>query len=78
MTNSQLIKNSFDTNAITGTGKGGRLNPEQAKRFISYMTDNTDYRVTAVSTAASKANIQSIGDGDYQIGFTQSDVMNYA
>ena len=34
--------------------------------------------MTAVSTAASKANIQSIGDGDYQIGFTQSDVMNYA
>ena len=46
--------------------------------LAQYMTDNTDYRVTAVSTAASKANIQSIGDGDYQIGFTQSDVMNYA
>ncbi|MCR5001431.1 MAG: TAXI family TRAP transporter solute-binding subunit [Lachnospiraceae bacterium] len=46
--------------------------------LAQYMSDNTDYRVTAVSTAASKANIQSIGDGDYQIGFTQSDVMNYA
>ena len=46
--------------------------------LAQYMTDYTDYRVTAVSTAASKANIQSIGDGDYQIGFTQSDVMNYA
>jgi len=43
-----------------------------------YMKDYTDYSVTAVSTAASKANIQSIGDGDYQLGFTQSDVMNYA
>lgn len=43
-----------------------------------YMKDYTDYSVTAVSTAASKANIQSIGDGDYQMGFTQSDVMNYA
>ncbi|MCR5236257.1 MAG: TAXI family TRAP transporter solute-binding subunit [Lachnospiraceae bacterium] len=43
-----------------------------------YMKNYTDYSVTAVSTAASKANIQSIGDGDYQIGFTQSDVMNYA
>ncbi len=43
-----------------------------------YMKNYTDYNVTAVSTAASKANIQSIGDGDYQIGFTQSDVMNYA
>lgn len=46
--------------------------------LAQYMTDYTDYRVTAVSTAASKANIQSIGDGDYQMGFTQSDVMNYA
>ncbi len=43
-----------------------------------YMNTYTDYKVTAVSTAASKANIQSIGDGDYQIGFTQSDVMSYA
>ncbi len=46
--------------------------------LAQYIRNNTDYRVTAVSTAASKANIQSIGDGDYQIGFTQSDVMNYA
>lgn len=46
--------------------------------LAQYMKSYTDYSVTAVSTAASKANIQSIGDGDYQIGFTQSDVMNYA
>ncbi|MCR4657438.1 MAG: TAXI family TRAP transporter solute-binding subunit [Lachnospiraceae bacterium] len=46
--------------------------------LAQYMKNNTDYNVTAVSTAASKANIQSIGDGDYQLGFTQSDVMNYA
>lgn len=46
--------------------------------LAQYMTEYTDCQVTAVSTAASKANIQSIGDEDYQIGFTQSDVMNYA
>ncbi len=46
--------------------------------LAQYMKEYTEYSVTAVSTAASKANIQSIGDGDYQIGFTQSDVMNYA
>lgn len=46
--------------------------------LAQYMKNYTDYSVTAVSTAASKANIQSIGDGDYQIGFTQSDVMSYA
>ena len=46
--------------------------------LAQYMKNYTDYSVTAVSTAASKANIQSIGDGDYQMGFTQSDVMSYA
>ena len=46
--------------------------------LAQYMEQYTDYDVTAVSTAASKANIQSIGDNDYQIGFTQSDVMSYA
>jgi len=46
--------------------------------LAQYMKNNTSYSITAVSTAASKANIQSIGDGDYQLGFTQSDVMSYA
>lgn len=46
--------------------------------LAQYMKNYSDYSVTAVSTAASKANIQSIGDGDYQMGFTQSDVMSYA
>ena len=46
--------------------------------LAQYMKNYTGYSVTAVSTAASKANIQSIGDGDYQMGFTQSDVMTYA
>ena len=46
--------------------------------LAQYMKNYTGYSVTAVSTDASKANIQSIGDGDYQMGFTQSDVMAYA
>ena len=46
--------------------------------LAQYMKNYTSYSITAVSTAASKANIQSIGDGDYQMGFTQSDVMSYA
>ena len=46
--------------------------------LAQYMKNYTGYSVTAVSTAASKANIQSIGDGDYQMGVTQSDVMTYA
>lgn len=43
-----------------------------------YITNYADTKVTAVSTGGSKVNIQSIQDGDYQLGFTQSDVMAYA
>lgn len=43
-----------------------------------YITSYTDTKVTAVSTGGSKVNIQSIQDGDFQLGFTQSDVMAYA
>lgn len=46
--------------------------------LAQYMRTNADIKVTAVSTGGSKANIQSIGDGDFQLGFTQSDVMTYA
>lgn len=43
-----------------------------------YITNHGGVKVTAVSTGGSKANIQSIQDGDFQLGFTQSDVMAYA
>ena len=46
--------------------------------LAQYMENYTDYSVTAVSTSGSKANIQSIEDNDFQMGFTQSDVMSYA
>lgn len=46
--------------------------------LAQYMTNHANVKVTAVSTDASKANIESIHDGDYQLGFTQSDVMLYA
>ena len=43
-TNRDLMKNAITSgDTLTGTGKGGRLNPEQAKKFISYMTDNTEF-----------------------------------
>ena len=62
----------FGTGGTAGTyyAYGGVL--------AQYMKNNAGYRVTAVSTGGSKANIQSIQDGDYQLGFTQSDVMTYA
>lgn len=43
-----------------------------------YITNFGGVKVTAVSTGGSKANIQTIQDGDFQLGFTQSDVMAYA
>ena len=43
-----------------------------------YITNYAGVKVTAVSTGGSKVNVQSMQDGDYQMGFVQSDVMAYA
>ncbi len=43
-----------------------------------YIKDKTGISVTAVASDGSKANIQSIDVGDYQLGTVQSDVMAYA
>ncbi|MDD7464066.1 MAG: TAXI family TRAP transporter solute-binding subunit [Anaerococcus sp.] len=62
----------FGTGGTAGTyySYGGVL----AQYFKKY----ADVRVTAVSTGGSKVNIQSMQDGDFQMGLTQSDVMTYA
>lgn len=43
-----------------------------------YIKNNANIAVNAVSTGGSKANIQGIDVGDYQLGTVQSDVMDYA
>ena len=43
-----------------------------------YMKNHANVDVTVVSTDGSKANIQGIAAGDYQLGTVQSDVMSYA
>ena len=43
-----------------------------------YMKNNAGVDVTVVSSDGSKANIEFIDAGDYQLGFVQSDVMAYA
>ena len=43
-----------------------------------YIKNNAGIDVTPVSTDGSKANIESIAAGDYQLGLVQSDVMAYA
>lgn len=43
-----------------------------------YIKNKAGIDVTVVSTDGSKANIESINSGDYQLGTVQSDVMAYA
>ena len=43
-----------------------------------YIKNHAGIDVTVVSTDGSKANIESIDSGDYQLGTVQSDVMAYA
>ena len=43
-----------------------------------YIKNHADINVTVVSTDGSKANIQGINAGNYQLGTVQSDVMAYA
>ena len=42
--NRQMMKDAItSSDTLTGTGKGGRLSPQQATRFISYMIDKTEF-----------------------------------
>lgn len=63
---------TMGTGSTSGTyyGYGGVLG--------QYIKNNAGIDVTVVSTDGSKANIQGISAGDYQLGTVQSDVMAYA
>lgn len=65
-------KMTMGTGGTSGTyyGYGGVLG--------QYIKNNTGINVTVVSTDGSKANIQGIEAGNYQLGTVQSDVMSYA
>lgn len=65
-------KMTMGTGSATGTyyGFGGVLG--------QYIKTYAGVDVTVVSTDGSKANIQGIDAGDYQLGTVQSDVMAYA
>ena len=65
-------KMTMGTGGTAGTyyGYGGILG--------QYIKNNAGIDVTVVSTDGSKANIQGIDAGDYQLGTVQSDVMTYA
>ena len=65
-------KMTMGTGGTAGTyyGYGGVLG--------QYIKNNAGINVTVVSTDGSKANIQGIDGGNYQLGTVQSDVMAYA
>ena len=65
-------KMTMGTGGTSGTyyGYGGVLG--------QYIKNNANIPVTVVSTDGSKANIQGIAAGNYQLGTVQSDVMAYA
>ena len=63
---------------MMGTGSPAGTYSAFGSVLARYMTEYAGCRVTAVPTDASKANIQSMEDGDYQLALAQSDVLQYA
>lgn len=61
-----------------GTGGTGGTYYQFGAILSQYVENNADVGCVAVSTDGSKANIQGIDAGDYQLGTVQSDVMAYA
>ena len=62
----------FGTGGDSGTyfAFGGAL--------AGYVTEHTDTAVTAVASNGSQTNVENIASGEIQLGFVQSDVMDYA
>ena len=66
------------TKLTMGTGGTGGTYYAFGSVLSQYVTNNAGVSCVAVSTDGSKANIQGIDSGDYQLGTVQSDVMAYA
>ena len=69
---------SASTTMTMGTGSPTGTYYAYGSIVGQYITNNAGVTVNAVSTGGSKANIQGIDSGDYQLGTVQSDVMHYA
>ena len=63
---------NFGTGGDTGTyyGFGSVL--------ANYVSTNSDCKVTALTSGGSQANVEDLANGNVQLAFVQSDVMNYA
>ena len=65
------------TKMTMGTGGSAGTYYAYGNILSRYMKEIGNVNVTVVSTDGSKANIQGIQAGDYQLGTVQSDVMSY-
>ena len=66
------------TRMIMGTGGTAGTYYGYGGVLGQYIQNKAGIKVTVVSTDGSKANIQGIDAGNYQLGTVQSDVMSYA
>lgn len=70
--------NTSGTRMTMGTGGTAGTYYGYGSILGQYIKDKAGIGVTVVSTDGSKANIQGIDAGNYQLGTVQSDVMSYA
>ena len=73
-----LVACGGDSKMIMGTGGTSGTYYGYGGVLGQYIKNNASIDVTVVSTDGSKANIQGIDVGDYQLATVQSDVMAYA
>ena len=73
-----VVAQAASTKMTMGTGGSAGTYYAYGTILGRYMKDKANVNVTVVSTDGSKANIQGIQAGDYQLGTVQSDVMSYA
>ena len=69
---------SGSTSMTMGTGGSSGTYYAFGSVLGQYITNEAEIQTTVVSTDGSKANIQGIDAGDYQLATVQSDVMAYA
>ena len=73
-----LAPGGNNTKLTMGTGGSGGTYYAFGGVLSQYITNKAGVTCTAASSDGSKANIQGIDAGDYQLGTVQSDVMAYA
>jgi len=71
-------KGTASTKMTFGTGGESGTYFGYGTVLAQYVSNKTNLDVTAVASGGSKANIEDIDAGDIQLGFSQSDTMDYA